>query len=80
MHFLITVAGITAFIAFAFGENVARGFVQGMFILAGCAVVLLLWDVYRAIPEKKPDRYKVLELEFEPKKQQHNPAVGWTFK
>lgn len=71
MHFLIAVTIIIGLVAFAFGENAARGFVQGLFILVLMAVGLLLWDFYRGIPEKKPDRYKVLELEFEPKKKKN---------
>jgi len=80
MHFLIGLTIVTVLVAFAFGEGAARGFVQGLFILALMAVGLLLWDFYREIPEKKPDRYKVLELEFMPKKRQVNPTVGWMFK
>jgi hypothetical protein len=64
MHFLIGLVIFIALVAFAFGESAARGFVQGLFILTGLAIVLLLWDFYREIPLKKPDRYKVLELEF----------------
>lgn len=80
MHILVTIAAITAGLAFAFGEGIARGFVQGLFILAALAVGLLLWDFYRGIPEKKPDRYKVLELEYMPKQRQVSPTLGWTFR
>ncbi len=78
MHFLITIAVIAAGLAFAFGEGVARGFIQGLFILAGLAIVLLLWDFYREIPVKS--QYKVIELEIYPKKQRTNQATGWNFK
>ena len=78
MHFLIGLAIITGLIAFAFNEDVARGFLQGCFVLALLAVTLLLWDFYREIPLKKPDRYKVLELEVWPKKT-FNAGI-WVFK
>ncbi len=80
MHFLITIAAIVAGLAFAFGEGVARGFVQGLFILAALALVLLLWDFYRNIPEKSPERYKVIELEIYPKKQRPSSTANWNFK
>ena len=79
MHFLLTIAIITGMVGFAFGENIARGFLQGLFVLVGLATALLLWDFYREIPIKKLDRYKVLELEFEPKKRAA-PVKEWTFK
>lgn len=78
MHFLITITAITAGLAFAFGEGIARGFIQGLFILAGLAIVLLLWDYYLEIPVKMP--YKVIELEIYPKKQRTNALTGWSFK
>jgi len=77
MHFLIVICIATGIIAFAFGEAVARGFLQGLFVLAGLAVALLLWDFYREIPVKRQDQYKVLELELMPKKF---PKPGVTFK
>jgi nitrate/nitrite transporter NarK len=80
MHVLITITIVTVLVAFAFGENVARGFVQGLFVLALLAVGLLLWDFYREIPEKKSDRYRLLELEYMPKQRQASPMLGWTFK
>jgi hypothetical protein len=78
MHFLIGLAIVTGLIAFAFSEDVARGFLQGLLVLLFLAGILLLWDFYREIPLKKPDRYKVLELEFEPKKTYN--AETWIFK
>lgn len=80
MHVLIAIAVTTALVGFAFGERAARGFLQGLFVLALCAIGLLLWDYYRELPEKKPERYKVLELEYEMKKRQPSSTTGWTFK
>ncbi len=80
MHFIITISVIVAGLAFAFGEGVARGFVQGLFILAALALILLLWDFYREIPVKSPGRYKVIELEIYPKKQRPSSTAGWNFK
>jgi len=78
MHFLIGLCVVIGLVGFAFGEGAARGFAQGLFVLAGLAVGLLIWDYYREIPVKQPDRYKVLQLETFPRKT--NPNAGVTFK
>ncbi len=46
MHFLIGSAILIGLIAFGFGENVARSFIQTMFVLLGFAVAFAAYDIY----------------------------------
>jgi hypothetical protein len=48
MHVLIGIAIFVGFVAFAFGESAARGFVQGLFILLVCIAAFVAFDFYSA--------------------------------
>jgi uncharacterized membrane protein required for colicin V production len=48
MHFLVGTAILVGFVAFAFGESAARGFVQGIFVLLVCIAAFIAFDFYSA--------------------------------